>query len=96
MSIGDTISNIVSVAAGAYLNIKPPAGVEWVIHNINHEGSVELYFTDGTNYIKIDSSNGPGGWLSFAFHVTNSRWYAVKNVETTAKLISYDGIVTKG
>jgi len=95
VAVGDVKNALVSVNPGAYLDIRPPAGEEWVIHNITYGGAVELYFTDGTNYIKVDSSTGPGGWLGFAFHVTNTLWYAVKNVDTAAILIGYDGVCTK-
>jgi cytoskeletal protein RodZ len=96
MGVGDVKSGISSVASGEYLDIRPPSGEEWVIHNITHNGAVELYFTDGTNTIgPIDSDAGAGGWLNFNFHVTNSCWYRVKNVSGTTQLIGYDGIQTK-
>jgi len=95
MAVGDVKSAIVSVNPGQYLHIRPPTGEEWVIHNITHSGAVELYFTDGTNYILVDTNSGNGGWLGFAFHVTNSYWYAVKNVDTITIMVGYDGVQTK-
>jgi len=95
MAVGDVKSAIVRLDPEQYLDIRPPFGEEWVIHNIVCSGSCELYVTDGTNYILVDSCSGSGAWLGFAFHVTNSIWYAVKNVDTKPILVSYDGVQTK-
>jgi len=94
MAVGDVVSNLQSVSASAYLTIQPSAGVEWVIHNIYHESDIEVYFTNGTNEVKVDSESGNGD-LQGVWHVTNSYYLKVKNVDTAAKLIGYDGVVTK-
>ncbi|MEM1540612.1 MAG: hypothetical protein QXJ07_04435 [Candidatus Bathyarchaeia archaeon] len=95
MAVGDVKSGIVSVAAGDYLDIRPPAGEEWVIHNIYHEGDVQLEFYDGTYSLVFESASGAGVYSKYAFHVTNSVRIRVKNLASTAKLIGYDGIQTK-
>jgi len=95
MAVGDAKSALVSVADGEFLDIRPPTGEEWIIHNITCSANCELYYTDGTNYILVDTLVGPGGWLNFNFHVTNSRWYAVKNVSGGTALIGYDGIQSR-
>jgi hypothetical protein len=96
MAVGDVYSGLSSVAANDYLDIHPPAGVEAVIHNIYHEYDVDLILYDGTNSLTFDIDYGAGVYAKFAFHVTNSLWIRVKNRDTTnARLIGYDGIVTK-
>lgn len=95
MAVGDVKSEISSVNAGAYLNVQPPAGEEWVIHNIYHESDVELHFYDGTNSLVFDSDAGAGVYAKYAFHVTNSRYIRVKNTAASAKLIGYCGVQTK-
>jgi len=96
MAVGDVKSAIVSLNPNGVLDIRPPVGEEWVIHNITCSGACELYFTDGTNTILVDSiMTTYGGWLGFAFHVTNSVWYAVKNVSGGTILVGYDGVCTK-
>jgi len=95
MAVGDVKSSIQSVAAGAYLDIQPPTGEEWVIHNIYHEGDIELELYDGTNSLVFDSDTERGVYAKYAFHVTNSIRIRVKNTESTAKLIGYDGVQTK-
>ncbi len=96
MAVGDVYSDIQSVAAGAYLDIRPAAGVEVVIHNIYHEYDVQLEFYDGTNSLIFDTDAGAGIYAKYAFHVNNTRRIRVKNTHATlAKLIGYDGVQSK-
>jgi len=84
-----------SVAAGAYLTIQPPTNEEWVIHNIYHEGSIQVELYDGTNSLVFIEESGRGVLAYFDFHVTNGIYLRVKNTESSAKLVGYDGVVTK-
>jgi hypothetical protein len=95
MAVGDVKSGISSVASGAYLDIQPPPGEEWVIHNIYHAGDVQLEFYDGTNSLIFDTDAGAGVYAKYAFHVTNSIRIRVKNTSASAQLIGYDGVQTK-
>ena len=96
MAVGDVVSGQSSIAAAAYLDIQPSAGVEWVIHNIYHEYDIELSQYDGTNTLTFDTEAGAGVYARYAFHVTNSIRIRVKNTHATdAKRIGYDGIISK-
>jgi len=95
MAVGDVVSALSSIAAAAFLDIQPAAGVEWVIHNIYHESDVQLEFFDGTNSLIFDTDTGAGVYAKYAFHVNNTRRIRVKNNAATAKLIGYDGMQTK-
>lgn len=95
MAVGDVASGLSSVAQDAYLDIQPGAGVEWVIHNIYHESNIQLEFYDGANSLVFDTATGAGVYAKFAFHMTNSIRVRVKNTAAAAKLIGYDGVVTK-
>lgn len=95
MAVGDVVSDIQSITAGAYLDIQPSAGVEAVIHNIYHETDVQIEFYDGTNSLIFDTDAGAGIYAKYAFHVTNAKRIRVKNTAAGAKLIGYDGIQTK-
>ncbi len=95
MAVGDVVSDLQSIAAGSYLDIRPGSGAEWVIHNIYHEDKVQLSFYDGTNDLAFDWDTGPGGWFWYEFHCTNTRRIRVKNDAGAAKLIGYDGIITQ-
>ena len=96
MAIGSAINTLTSIATGSYLTIRPPSGVEWIIHNIlvADTADVELYISDGTNEERVLSTTG--GFLDYHFHATNSIYYKVKNISGTTEYIGYDGIVSKG
>jgi hypothetical protein len=94
VAVGDVKSGVQLVAAGAFLDIRPPSGEEWVVHNIHAGAASEVYFFDGTNSILVDSA-GSRGWLGQVFHCTNSMYYQIKNVSAGAALLGYDGIATK-
>lgn len=95
MAIGDVTISLTSVADDGYLDIRPSAGVEWVIHNILAEigTSVELYMSNGTNEIKVDEHSA--GFVDVHFHCTNSIYYRIKNVSGASAYLGYDGVVTK-
>jgi len=95
MAAGDAVVGLQSVVNGAFLDIRPGAGQEWVIHNVYYGGAVEFYRRDGTNDLKFDS-DAQAGWFNGIFcHVTNSNWLGIKNVSGATILIGYDGIATK-
>jgi hypothetical protein len=97
MALGDAVVVApTSISAGASLTIQPGSGVEWIIHNIYSATgySIEIYRTDGSNPILVDS-NSTGGLLGYAFHLTNAQYMTVKNTDASARYISYDGIVSK-
>lgn len=91
MAKGDAVGDLQSKAADAVLTIQPGAGIEWIIHNVYHEDSAELYVVEGANELLYESHC----WRDFVFHLTNTHYLKVKNKAATAKLIGYDGIVSK-
>ncbi|MEM1879171.1 MAG: hypothetical protein QXJ18_05365 [Desulfurococcaceae archaeon] len=96
MTVGSVRSGLASVPANGYLDIRPPEGEEWVIHNIYHEYDVDLILTDGTLSLTFDTDYGAGVYARYAFHVTNTLWIRVRNRDTTIhRLIGYDGVRTK-
>lgn len=95
MAKGDTAGGLQSVNAEGVLTIQPGAGIEWIVHNVYHEDSVELYLVEGANELLFDSETAKGSWSAFFFHLTNSHYLKVKNKAAAAKLIGYDGIVSK-
>lgn len=94
MALGDVQTAISSVANNAVLDIKPASGSEWVVHNILYGASMELYKTDGTNSIKVDSDTTAGGRIGIYLHCTNTVWYQIKNVSGANAILSYDGVQT--
>lgn len=94
MAVGDVCNEIASVNAAAYLALTPAGTVEWVIHNLYHATDAELHYYDGANDILVDSHYGKGGWLGYFFHCNAAHYVRIKNSNTAAQIMGYDGIVT--
>jgi hypothetical protein len=94
MAVGDAVVNNSSVATGAFLDIQPGAGIEWMIHHVHHEAAVELYWWDGTNQFLISSSSG-ANYENLNARVTNTIRLRIKNTDAATKRIGYDGVQTK-
>lgn len=93
---GDVMSKIQNIANNNTLDIKPSGeSEEWVIHNLLYGGAMELYKTDGTISIKVDSDTTAGGRIGVYLHCTNLVWYQLKNVSGALMALSYDGVQTK-
>ena len=96
MAKGDAVGTTTSIAAGISKIIQPAAGIEWVVHNVYHGGAANIYITDdGVDTLLFASSGGKGSWSAYFFHLTNGHYLKVKNIESSAKLMSYDGVVSK-
>ena len=95
MAKGDVVASVSSVNAAATKTIQPGAGIEWVVHNIYNEAEVELKVVEGSNELLFASSGAKGSWSAYFFHLSNTHYIKVKNTNAGAKLIGYDGIVTK-
>ena len=96
MPKGDAVGTTTSIAAGVSKIIQPASGIEWIIHNVYHEGAANIYITDdGGVTLLFASSGGKGSWSATFFHLRNNHYLKVMNTESSAKLISYDGIVSK-
>ena len=96
MAVGDAVVVAsTSVASGSSMTIQPDVGIEWIIHNIYvpPTASVEMYTTDGTNPILVDSNTG--GWIGFFFHLTNAQYMTIKNTSGSTIYMKYDGIISK-
>jgi len=94
MAVGDVVSDVQSIAAGAYLALQPAGTVEWVVHNVGHESDAELHLYNGTDDLTVSKHYGNDAWLGYQFHCKNTVYWRIKNSNTAAKLIGYDGVVT--
>lgn len=95
MAKGDAVGSITSVNAAATKTIRPAVDVEWIIHNIYHEAEVELRIVEAAGGLLFDSAAAKGSWSAYYFHLTNAHYIEVKNINAGAKLVGYDGIVSK-
>jgi hypothetical protein len=95
MAVGDVKADLQSVTNGNYLEIRPVAGEEWVIHNIYYSGQVQLYRHNGTSSIQFDTDSSSGARLGAVFHCTNGQFLRVINNAGATINIAYDGVQTK-
>ena len=97
-AVGDMFSvDLVSVGNNAYLDIRPAALHEVVIHNIYwvNGSDVEVYRYDGANEIKVQPTNNDGLIAFYAFHCDNTQRLRVKNISGAPMYMAADGIYQK-
>lgn len=82
-----------SVNNNAFLAFQPTTG-ELVLHNVYVPlgSAIELYWSDGTNDILIDT--GVQSYNDFHFHCTNLVYVRVKNVSGGSIRLGGDGMYT--
>lgn len=95
MAVGDAKGTIVVLAPGAYIDIKPPPGEEWVVHNLYWSGGCTILFTDGVSSVVVDAPGGAGCWLEVRFHVSSGFWLRVVNGGGGSVVVGFDGVQTK-
>ena len=95
MAAGQVIGTVQSVATGAFLDLRPAAGIEWVVQNIHHAAGAEVYHITGSVSVRFMSDTGEGSWQGLVFRCSNAVYYRVKNTDAATKVISYDGLQTK-
>ena len=97
MARGDAVVGFETVSAGQTVNIRPPSGEEWTIHNIVVSGKATLLraYDDGTNVhtIEVDTVEG-GGWAGYVLHATNVHFWIVRNDDSADIQVAWDGVVT--
>ena len=96
-NIGDTIvSDAQSVLTEQNFNIQPPAGQEWVIHNIGCDTKTgNVYRIDPGGYMYFD--NIPANSLRVGYNLlcTNTNYVQVHNPGVGTGNYCFDGIRTK-
>lgn len=99
MSVGDSVSDLQSLASDGTLDIQPAVGAEYLIHTIfSGQGkALEVYVAGAgspTLYALVDSLSG-GSAHSLTLRVTNSTYLRLKNVSGGTAYVGYMGVVTK-
>lgn len=96
MAVMDVVSGHSSVANTASLTVQPGAGVEWVISNIYGGGKIEVYMTNGSNPVLVNSvSESPYSFALYKYFLNNTYYMTIKNVSGGSIYIGYNGIITK-
>lgn len=97
MAVGDTISQVRSLTNASSYIVQPPAGSEWIVHNIWHDrplyatlaASISGLFFCGS----IQMTPSAGADTFPAIHLTNSIFLVLNT--NSAQVIAWDGIVSK-
>lgn len=93
MAKGDAkIGAITSVASASSLTIQPAVGETWLLKGIAYGGAIELYLTDGTNSILLDSDGAGGKMDNLNVLISNTQYAQLKNVDSAAKFLRYDAV----
>ncbi len=96
MAAGDVVAQApTSVGASAFLDMKPGAGIEWVIHNVSAPTTATIEVHYGSSAASVCTLVTTGGLMGFFLHCTSDVYYRIKNTGVAAVDIGYDGIVTK-
>lgn len=92
-NIGDTlVQNIERKSAGQAVTIQPPAGEEWVIHNILFQGPIELIKVSGaTELATMQFNQTNSSLIGLSMYCTNSIYWKVKHIGSGYNNIGYDG-----
>jgi len=94
--VGDVYADYASVLNGNYLEMKPAAGREAVIHNIFHPNDVELRLVDGSgNELAFLQEAGIDLVTNMYIHVSNTQYLRIYNMSGVTIYLAADGIITK-
>lgn len=91
---GDTlVQKIEQKAQGTRLQMRPPAGQEWVIHTVMSNGAFDLYKTGPEGSIFSKRIYQPNSALTgLHLYCTNSVWWEIKQLDTGTLNMGYDGV----
>jgi hypothetical protein len=96
MAVGDVKAGLFQIVGlNNTAEIKPPAGEEWVIHNLYYNYACEFQMVEGTTVIPFDSDTSSGARLGMVFHLTNTHFLRIKNNQGLTLNFAYDGVQTK-
>ena len=95
MAAMDVKSDLQVIANTGILTIQPPAGEEWIIHNIYYTQAVSFRLAKSGTFLSFDSDNGAGARYGVNIHLTNTQYLQVLNTYTGNNIIAYDGVQTK-
>lgn len=100
MAVVAAVGSATVAAAGSY-DIKPGAGVEWIIHNIIYGGStynvsmqVDVLVVDGSTVTYYNRDNSQGGLTGYTWHLTNTHFIRVINSGSNSINVNWNGVVS--
>lgn len=96
MAASDGIGDIEEIASGAYQTIQPSVEtVHWIVRNLAIPEGVEaeVYLTNGTKDVLLWTTVGP--ITNMPIYVNQSIYLKVKNLDSSAQNLGYNGVVIK-
>jgi hypothetical protein len=94
--VGDIYQSFASVLNGQYLELKPAAGKQVVIHNIYHPNDITLKMVDGSgNELAFLDDTGKNMVTNMYIHISNTQYLRVYNISGITMYLAADGIYTK-
>lgn len=95
MALGDALSFIGSITAAGSVVVQPPAGAEWVIHNIWHGDDLYPRWTSSGGFFvcSVRPFLGADFETNHQIHLTNSVFLAFGS--NSGQTFGYDGMATK-
>lgn len=91
---GDTlVQKIEQKAKGEKLQMRPPAGQEWVIHTVMSQGAFDLYKASSAGSIFSKRIyQGNSALTGLHLYCTNSVWWEIKHLDERTVTVGYDGV----
>ena len=94
MARGDRVGDMtLIVSAGGTMDIRPSAGVTWIVQNIFYNKAVEIYRVDGANLLLVKVSSDKGSLENKVYHLSNDNYMQIKAVGANT-LVDFDGFET--
>ena len=94
--VGDIYKNAGLITAGSYLELKPAAGQEAVIHNIYFSTQIDIKTVDGSgNELSFFADSGKQFLTNIYFHIAEDHYLRVYNDTGGSVRLAADGVVTK-
>ena len=93
MAINDMVGSIEQVSSGAFMDILTTTNQAYMVFNISADNTKELYRSNGTLSILIDSlTSSVGGWAGFKWLVNDTNYLRVKNTADSTSVMQWDGV----
>jgi hypothetical protein len=94
--VGDIFKSADLIADAAYLELKPAAGQEAVIHNIYFAVQIEIKTVDGSgNELSFFEDSGKQFLTNVYFHIAEDHYLRVYNTSGGSARLAADGVITK-
>ena len=81
-----------SVGDNSFFEIKALTSQQLEIFNLTFGGACELYKTNGTTDILVETFTQSGGLFNYKLFVSDTIYYRIKNKSGATKYFGYEGV----